>query len=61
MGLLKEHLISIKEALEKQYNRKFDCPKCGGQGFVEREIYGDGENFEWDVVGVETISCDECF
>lgn len=61
MGLLKDHLISLREELEKKYNRSFACSKCDGKGFIEIEILGDGENFECDVVGVKTVSCDECF
>lgn len=62
MGLLKDHLILVREELEKTYDRSFsNCKKCGGEGFIPIEIMGDGENFEWDVVDVKLVSCDECF
>ena len=32
------------------------CEVCGGDGFVE--VMGDGDNFEWDVIG--TTPCTEC-
>jgi hypothetical protein len=32
------------------------CAKCDGTGYIE--IMGDGENFEWDVIG--TKPCSEC-
>ena len=32
------------------------CEECNDSGYIE--IMGDGENFEWDVVG--TQRCPEC-
>lgn len=62
MAMLKDHLIGVAEQLEKQYDREFPlCEKCNDTGFLEVEIMGDGENFEWDVIGHKTVSCDECF
>lgn len=60
MGLLKNHLIGIREELEKTYDLSF-CSKCNGTGFITKEIYGDGENFEWDVIDEVKVNCDECF
>jgi len=37
------------------------CEKCHGTGFFETEIYGDGNNFEWGVIGTQTCHCDNCF
>ena len=31
------------------------CDECGGDGYVE--IYGDGENFECDVIGTAPCDC----
>jgi len=62
MGLLKEHLIGVREQLEKQYDRSFTkCEKCNDKGFLEIEIMGDGANFEYDVIDTKIVSCDECF
>ena len=33
-----------------------ECPRCGGSGSIE--IMGDGDNFEWDVVGYKP--CPDC-
>lgn len=35
---------------------KYSCFKCGGEGRIE--IFGDGEHFEYDVVGYK--QCPDC-
>lgn len=32
-----------------------NCEICNDEGFVE--VMGDGENFEWDVVGYKRCHC----
>lgn len=61
MGLLKNHLIAVKEELENTYNLSLDCPKCHGTGYVEVEIMGGSASDEWGVIDVKKVSCDECF
>lgn len=33
-----------------------DCETCGGEGVIE--VMGDGDNFEWDVIGYKP--CPDC-
>ncbi len=60
MGLLKDHLIGVREELEKTYNISL-CHKCGGKGYYEVEIMGGSASDEWGVVDVKIVQCDECF
>jgi hypothetical protein len=53
----KDYWNLIKNNVTKETNEKEEvCEKCGGDGYIE--IMGDGENFEWDVIG--TKPCSEC-
>lgn len=60
MGLLKDHLVEVREKLEKDYGRSF-CSKCEGKGFIGHEIMGGSESDEWGVIDVKIVNCDECF
>lgn len=42
--------IGIIDAAKAQFDRQESCLVCEGDGFVEE--YGDGEHFEWDVIGM---------
>jgi hypothetical protein len=42
---------------KEQVEEKFDCELCQDTG--EIEVMGDGDNFEWDVVGIKQCSCQE--
>jgi hypothetical protein len=49
-------LGKISEFIErKPLNNKKTCEKCNGTGEVE--VYGGGENFDWDVVGIKKCDC----
>ena len=36
---------------------EYNCDLCQDQGFVE--IMGEGEGFEWDVIGTKECECNE--
>lgn len=46
----------VKCVCEEEVEIKSNCEKCGGDGYIE--IMGDGEGFEYDVVGHKP--CPEC-
>lgn len=46
-----------KEVFEPEEEVKYECERCQDTGFVEE--MGDGENFEWDVIGHSRCSCNE--
>ncbi len=36
-----------------------DCEICDGTGWIED--MGDGDNFEWDVIGYRRCPCNEVY
>lgn len=42
---------------EPEEETKFNCERCEDTGLIE--IMGDGDNFEWDVIGHKRCKCQE--
>ncbi len=49
------HIKHLVNTQEEWIEESKVCERCKGTG--EIEIMGDGENFEWDVVGIKTCEC----
>lgn len=56
MPFFDENDLPTIEKAKNQFERQENCLVCEGEGLIEE--YGDGENFEWDVIG--THPCPGC-
>ena len=49
-------IITDNEIEDKEIETMYDCDMCQDDGYIEE--MGDGENFEWDVIGHK--KCPKC-